>query len=52
MPYYKKLGFKKGDFPVAEAYYSKCLSLPIYPTLTTDEQQYVIDCINKFYASN
>lgn len=50
MPYYKKLGFNKGDFPFAEAYYSKCLSLPMYPTLTTDEQQHVIDCINKFYA--
>ncbi len=50
MPYYKSLGFKHGDFPVAEAYYSRCLSLPMYPTLTAQEQQYVIGCINKFYA--
>jgi hypothetical protein len=48
MPYYKSLGFKQGDFPIAEAYYSKCLSLPMYPTLTKEEQQYVIDCINSF----
>lgn len=50
MPYYKSLGFKQGDYPIAESYYSKCLSLPMYPTLTKEEQQYVIDCINKFCA--
>lgn len=45
MPYYRELGNKKGDCPVAEAYYEKCLSLPMYPTLTNEEQQYVIDTI-------
>lgn len=50
MPYYQQQGYKKGDFPNAEKYYSQCLSLPMYPTLTKEEQQYVIDCINKFYA--
>ena len=50
MPYYQSLGYKKGDFPLAETYYSKCLSLPMYPTLTKEEQAFVIDCINKFYA--
>ncbi|RYZ17069.1 MAG: hypothetical protein EOP49_51020, partial [Sphingobacteriales bacterium] len=43
MPYYRQLGWKKGDFPLAEAYYERCLSLPMYPTLTHDEQTYVID---------
>src|ERR1035437_6426931 len=33
MPYYKNFGFKKGDFPIAEEYYERCLSLPMYPTL-------------------
>jgi UDP-4-amino-4,6-dideoxy-N-acetyl-beta-L-altrosamine transaminase len=42
MPYYKGLGYKKGSMPVAEAYYDKCLSLPMYPTLTDEEQEYVI----------
>ena len=42
-PYYKQLGFKKGDFPVAESYYEECLSLPMYPTLSEAEQNYVID---------
>ncbi len=52
MPYYQKLGHKKGDFPFAEKYYSKCLSLPMYPTLSFEEQSYVINCINDFYNNN
>lgn len=48
MPYYQQFGWKKGDFPVAEAYYSKCLSLPLYPTLTDEEQQYVINKVLNF----
>lgn len=47
-PYYKKLGWDKGDFPLSEAYYDRCLSLPMYPTLTEEEQQYVIDSITEF----
>lgn len=43
MPYYKKDGHKKGDHPLSESYYDKCLSLPMYPTLTDEEQEYVID---------
>lgn len=42
MPYYRELGWEKGDFPLAEAYYAHCLSLPMYPSLTDEEQQYVI----------
>lgn len=48
MPYYKGLGFKHGDLPIAENYYSECLSLPMYPTLTNEEQDYVINKINQF----
>lgn len=50
MPYYQDLGWKVGDFPHAENYYKQCISLPMYPTLTSDEQQYVIDAINLFYS--
>ena len=49
MPYYSQLGWKKGDLPVAEEYYKHCLSLPMYPTLTDDEQKYVIDKVLKYY---
>ncbi len=48
MPYYKQFGFKKGDFPIAEAYYESCLSLPMYATLTEEEQNYVIDNVLNF----
>ena len=41
-PYYQKLGFQEGQFPHAEAYYKGAISLPLFPTLTCDEQQYVI----------
>ncbi|MDX2171927.1 MAG: UDP-4-amino-4,6-dideoxy-N-acetyl-beta-L-altrosamine transaminase [Bacteroidota bacterium] len=49
MPYYKSLGFNKGDFPLSESYYDECLSLPIYPTLTNEEQEYVIRIILEYY---
>ena len=48
MPYYQSLGWKKGDFINAENYYSKCLSLPMYPSLTNEEQDYVIDQVLRF----
>jgi len=47
-PFYKKLGWNKGDFPIAENYYSKCISLPMFPTLTDEEQNFVIDTILNF----
>lgn len=50
MPYYRQLGWKEGDRPNAERYYKHCISLPMYPTLTREEQQIVIDLIAKFYA--
>lgn len=50
MPYYKSLGHKEGECPVAEDYYKRCLALPMYPSLTDEEQQYVIDTIWDFYA--
>jgi UDP-4-amino-4,6-dideoxy-N-acetyl-beta-L-altrosamine transaminase len=51
MPYYQQLGWQPGDFPLAEAYYAHCLSIPLFPSLTDEEQQYVIDCIREFVQS-
>ena len=48
MPYYKNLGYKKGDMPEAEKYYEECLSLPMYPTLKKEEQEFVIKKILEF----
>lgn len=42
-PYYQSLGWRKGDLPVAEEYYERCLSLPMYPELTLAEQLQVIE---------
>lgn len=48
-PYYKQFGWKKGDLPNSESYYELCMSLPMYPTLTEEEQQYVITKVLEFY---
>lgn len=43
------LGYKKGDFPVAEQLCTEVLALPMYPELTEDEAHYVCDVIEGFY---
>ena len=43
LPYYKKIGYETADLKNSETYYSHCISLPMYPTLTSKEQQLVID---------
>lgn len=48
-PYYRRLGFKPGDFPNAEAYYASALSLPMYPGLTDDEQARVIAALRGMF---
>jgi len=45
---YKELGFKLGDFPIAEKISSTELSIPMYYGMTNDEISYVIDTINSF----
>lgn len=49
MPYYRDLGWNEGDMPKAEKYYEHCISLPMFPTLKKEEQQFVIACIKDFY---
>ena len=44
-PWYRALGFRPGDFPVAENYYAGALSLPMYFSLTDAEQDRVIHCL-------
>ena len=46
-PYYQKMGFKQGDYPVAEQYYREAISIPMHPTLTTDEQDFVVRSIRE-----
>lgn len=49
LPYYKKIGYDTADLINAEKYYSNCISLPMYPTLTDDEQNFVIEKVKSFY---
>lgn len=48
-PHYQQLGHKVGDYPVAEDYYSRAISIPMYSSLTNEEQDYVIKCIREFF---
>ncbi len=49
-PYYQKLGYSKGLCPEAESFYPKILSIPIYPSLSDEEQEYVIEKIKEFFG--
>ena len=45
---YRNLGYKKGDFPIAEEISATELSIPMYYGMTEEEVQYVIDKVNEF----
>jgi len=44
-PYYRRLGFRKGDFPVAEDYYSRAMTLPLYPKMEDEALEVVVDAL-------
>ncbi len=46
-PYYQNIGFKGVHFPEAEQYYSEAISLPMYPKLTENQQDRVVDSLKK-----
>jgi len=48
-PYYQQLGHKVGDYPVSEEYYSRAISIPMYSTLSEEDQDFVIKCIREFF---
>ena len=49
MPYYQSFGCEKGMFPCAESYYEECLSLPMFASLSINEQEFVITTIKNFF---
>lgn len=49
-PYYQKLGFQKGDFPVSEKYYEEAITLPLYYDLTDEQQNEVIEALKEVLA--
>jgi UDP-4-amino-4,6-dideoxy-N-acetyl-beta-L-altrosamine transaminase len=46
-PYYRRLGFARGDFPNAEAYYAGAVTLPMYPDLTEAMQDRVVAALTR-----
>ncbi|MCS5698053.1 UDP-4-amino-4,6-dideoxy-N-acetyl-beta-L-altrosamine transaminase [Cyanobium sp. FGCU-52] len=46
-PYYRRLGWKPGDFPAAEAYASSAISLPLFPGLSESDQQRVVNTLRQ-----
>jgi UDP-4-amino-4,6-dideoxy-N-acetyl-beta-L-altrosamine transaminase len=50
-PYYARLGFKRGDFPISEQYYSRAISLPLFPGMTHDQQQRAVNALRSGLAS-
>nr|HID57964.1 DegT/DnrJ/EryC1/StrS family aminotransferase [Desulfobacterales bacterium] len=46
---FKYLGYRRGDFPVAEAASEKTIALPIYPEIEREQQAYVVKKIKEFY---
>jgi UDP-4-amino-4,6-dideoxy-N-acetyl-beta-L-altrosamine transaminase len=49
MPFYKNQGWKEGDLPNAETYYSRCISIPMFPSMSDEEQSLVITKILNYY---
>lgn len=50
-PHFIKMGYKEGDFPIAEKLAKQVLSLPIHPSLTNDDLYFIIDKIKKYAKS-
>ncbi|MFK7893873.1 MAG: UDP-4-amino-4,6-dideoxy-N-acetyl-beta-L-altrosamine transaminase [Granulosicoccus sp.] len=50
-PYYQQFGFRFGDFPNAERYYYRTLSIPMFASLTDSEQSFVIHVLHSAYAT-
>ena len=45
--YYENIGFKRGDFPNAESYYESAISVPLFHTMTFEQQDQVITALEK-----
>ncbi len=50
-PYYRDLGFAEGQFPEAEAYGDQAISLPLFPTLTFEQQDEVVNSLHQILGN-
>ena len=46
-PDYQQFGFKSGDLPQAEAYYRRAISLPLFPAMTSSQQDHVVSALSQ-----
>lgn len=51
-PVFAELGYKEGDLPETEKAAQEAISLPMFPELKTEQQQYVVEKIREFYQKN
>ncbi|MDP4085845.1 MAG: DegT/DnrJ/EryC1/StrS family aminotransferase [Bacillota bacterium] len=51
-PVFAELGYKEGDLPETEKAAAEAISLPMFPELKTEQQQYVVEKIREFYQKN
>ena len=51
-PYYRRLGFKPGDFPVAESYYESAISLPMFHGLDQEDQKRVVGVLKEILSES
>lgn len=49
-PDFQRLGFRRGDFPVSERYYSRAITLPLFPQMTEEQQDYVVEALGTILA--
>lgn len=49
-PFYTRLGFKRGDFPASEHYYSRAISIPLFPALTEGQQDQISSALSGVLA--
>jgi len=46
-PYYQRMGFKQGDYPQAESYYAEAISLPMFQTMSEEQQDAVVAAVGR-----
>ena len=51
-PFYKAMGFRVGDFPESEKYYSEAISLPMFPNLSEEDQDKVVKVLSSIVLKN
>lgn len=49
-PYYRRLGFSFGQFPESERYYEEAITLPLFPLMTEEEQDYIISALREILS--